>query len=188
MATESLLSSAMREYLRGEKEDISTDYKNKLENRIRERVSLGMVDMALLGNNLEKVGPVWLLMDKRGGDQPITEEDSRREGWREMNANDAICGALRFLMEIASTFNYGPSDWQTWIEEAYEAANPGSYANVTFNTIQELDLDELETVFEGDHDSREKEELKNVELRALYENGRINLNEYVDAGGHVRLQ
>lgn len=180
----SLLTKDMRAFVTGEKSIDDKGYRKKFKTRLRTRVAHGLEDLALLTEHQERIDPLWLLLE--GGVENVNGEyEAVREGWRQREVDDLIPSLLTFIMSLAFRFNYESRDWEVWLENAYETVIPDGYATVEFRTITSLDLDELEAIFNGEHDHRDRRQLRQVELKALLDHGRIDTNGYLDAGGSM---
>lgn len=181
----SLLTPRMRGFVTGTDPVDNEEYEQKLRKRTRERVAHGLTDLALLTEHRENIDPLWIMM--RGGTENIDGRyETVRDGWRDNDIHDLIPSLLTFVMDLSETFNYGPRDWEHWVKHAYETVNPGGYASVNIDSIPELDLNELERIFNGESDNRDRDDLRTVELTALLEHERIDVAEYHEAGGEFR--
>lgn len=179
-----LFTEAQREYLIGEKQDISKEYENSLRSKIRNRINSVFIDLMLLRNLDEKERRLTFESNvettPKGDVVKLPEaEEFVAEGniglWnafieftkfyhrvrRENGAStENVCNDIAYALETAE---------QEHLNNQYEVS-----ATVKIKTIQEVDIQEALDRFENDG----LDGVSSVELKALAEAGEIALHGY----------
>lgn len=179
----SLLTKEYRRYVAGEKsfEGKSEGYESKYPSLVAERVFHGLVDMALLGENRDRLDVFQVLVETESVNK-TGEFESQRKDWRGVAVLDIAPAILAFLMDLTQTFNYGPADWENWLKEAYGSVNPNGFASVQFIATPEIDLEETADEYYAG------ESLTDAELTALWQYGLVPASDLPDRFLNSRLR